>query len=197
MIRTALCAAAAQSLLLLPIQHASATSGPPAAPAGFLLIEHSRRAAAPVTDLGVPDAAGRGALEQSKRVPMSRPFGALIDRAELRHGLPRGLLDALIAIESGHGWWRVSPAGAAGLTQLMPATAAELGVTNRFDPAQSVDGGARYLRLMLDRFGSVALALAAYNAGPGAVDRAGGIPENGETPGFVAKVLRAWARRGR
>ena len=86
----------------------------------------------------------------------------------------------------------VSPAGAAGLTQLMPGTARELGVTKRHDPAQNIDGGARYLKQMLDRFGSVHLALAAYKAGPGAVTKAGGIPRNRETPGYVRTVLDRW-----
>lgn len=74
----------------------------------------------------------------------------------------------------------------------MPATARELGVANRHDPQENIDGGARYLRQMLDRFGSVHLALAAYNAGPGAVTKAGGIPRNRETPGYVRSVLGRW-----
>lgn len=120
-----------------------------------------------------------------------------IQLAEGRHGLPIGLLDALIATESAYVVHAVSRAGAAGLAQLMPATALELGVSDRFDPMQSIDGGARYLRRMLDRFGSVSLALAAYNAGPGAVLKAGGIPSNRETPGYVGKVIARWlAPRG-
>ena len=74
----------------------------------------------------------------------------------------------------------------------LPATAKELGVFNRFDPMANIFGAARYLRQMLDRFGVVHLAVAAYNAGPGAVERAGGIPRNGETPGYVREVLRHW-----
>lgn len=126
-------------------------------------------------------------------IPRARvlPF---IKMAEDRHRLPSGLLDALIATESAYLPWQVSRAGAAGLAQLMPRTAVSLGVTDRFNPFQSIEGGARYLRQMLDRFGSVSLALAAYNAGPGAVARAGGIPLNGETPDYVSKVLRTWSR---
>src|SRR3546814_1055448 len=67
----------------------------------------------------------------------------------------------------------------------MPGTARDLGVSNRFDPKANILGAARYLRQMLDKFGVVHLALAAYNAGPGAVERAGGIPRNGETPAYV------------
>ena len=86
----------------------------------------------------------------------------------------------------------MSKAGAAGLGQLMPATARQLGVSNRFQPIDNIYGAARYLRWMLDRFGMVHLAVAAYNAGPGAVSRAGGVPLNGETPGYVREVLRHW-----
>jgi soluble lytic murein transglycosylase-like protein len=86
--------------------------------------------------------------------------------------------------------------GAAGLTQLMPATARELGVANRHDPQENIEGGARYLRQMLDRFGSVHLALAAYNAGPGAVTKAGGIPKNRETPAYVSSVIARWMAYG-
>jgi soluble lytic murein transglycosylase-like protein len=114
---------------------------------------------------------------------------------ESRHGLPYGLLDALIWTESRYNPLAVSPAGAAGLGQLMPGTARELGVANRFDPMSNISGAARYLRQMLDRFGMVHLALAAYNAGPGAVERAGGIPRNGETPAYVSNVLAFWGFR--
>ena len=112
--------------------------------------------------------------------------------AEAKYSLPTGLLDALVWTESRYNPLAVSPAGAAGLGQLMPATAKELGVSNRFDPMANVFGAARYLRQMLDRVGVVHLAVAAYNAGPGAVERAGGIPRNGETPGYVRDVLRHW-----
>ena len=116
----------------------------------------------------------------------------LIRDAELRYRLPPRLLQALIWAESRFNPLAVSPAGAAGLAQLMPATARELGVANRHDPRENIEGGARYLRQMLDRFGSVHLALAAYNAGPGAVRKAGGIPRNRETPGYVRNVLGRW-----
>ena len=112
--------------------------------------------------------------------------------AEAQYSLPVGLLDALVWTESRYNPMAVSKAGAAGLGQLMPGTARELGVSNRFDPRANIYGAARYLRQMLDRFGVVHLALAAYNAGPGAVERAGGIPSNGETPAYVRNVLRHW-----
>ena len=119
-------------------------------------------------------------------------FVPLIKIAERKHKLPEGLLSALIWQESRFNPSAISPAGAAGLAQLMPATARDLGVTNRHDPHQSIDGGARYLRRMLDQFGSIPLALAAYNAGPNAVKRVGGIPRNKETPRYVTKVLQRW-----
>ncbi|MEO1167442.1 MAG: lytic transglycosylase domain-containing protein [Pseudomonadota bacterium] len=128
-------------------------------------------------------------IERSFKEALYEP---LIRQAEARHRLPPKLLQALVWQESRFNPMAISPAGAAGLAQLMPATARELGVTNRHDPAQNIDGGARYLRQMLDQFGAIHLALAAYNAGPGAVSRAGGIPKNRETPGYVRNVIRRW-----
>lgn len=119
-------------------------------------------------------------------------YEPLIRRAEARYRLPPMLLQALVWQESRFNPMAISPAGAAGLAQLMPATARELGVSNRHDPAQNIDGGARYLRQMLDKFGAIHLALAAYNAGPGAVRKAGGIPKNRETPNYVKRVLERW-----
>jgi len=81
-----------------------------------------------------------------------------------------------------------------GLMQLMPATARALGVADPYDPVQNVHGGVRYLRGLVDRFGDVTLALAAYNAGPGAVARHGGVPPYPETRAYVERVLRAWQR---
>ena len=115
-----------------------------------------------------------------------------VAQAEERYRIPRNLLRALIWQESRFNPMAVSPAGAAGLAQLMPATARYLGVENRHDPLASIDGGARYLKEMLDRFEAVHLALAAYNAGPGAVARRGTIPRNGETPAYVNAVLKRW-----
>jgi soluble lytic murein transglycosylase-like protein len=112
--------------------------------------------------------------------------------AECRHGLPHGLLDSLVLQESRYQVNATSPVGASGLAQLMPATARALGVPDRYNPVQNVDGGARYLRQMLDRFGSVELALAAYNAGPGAVERYRGIPRYRETQGYVRSVMTFW-----
>lgn len=119
-------------------------------------------------------------------------YEADIREAELRYGIPIGLLQALIWQESRFNPMAVSPAGAAGLAQLMPKTALYLGVKNRHDPAASIDGGARYLKEMLGKFEAIHLALAAYNAGPGAVERAKGIPQNRETPGYVHNIISRW-----
>ena len=94
------------------------------------------------------------------------PYGAQIRAAALRHGLSPTLLAALVRVESNFDRRAVSRAGAQGLGQLMPLTAHELGVREPFDPAQNLDGTARYLARQLDRFGDVRLALGAYNAGP-------------------------------
>ena len=110
-----------------------------------------------------------------------------------RHGLDPALLRAVIQAESGWNPAARSPAGAMGLMQLMPATARELGVADPFDPVQNLEAGARYLRQQFDRFGDWRLALAAYNAGPGAVEAHGGLPPFPETQAYVARVLDLWA----
>jgi soluble lytic murein transglycosylase-like protein len=112
--------------------------------------------------------------------------------AEAQFALPPGLLDALVWTESRYNPFAISKAGAVGLGQLMPGTAKDMGVINRYDPQANIVGAARYLRQMIDKFGMVHLALAAYNAGPRSVERAGGIPKNGETPSYVQNVLRSW-----
>jgi soluble lytic murein transglycosylase-like protein len=118
------------------------------------------------------------------------PYAAEIAAAATRNGVDASVLSGLIRAESNFDPGATSPAGAQGLTQLMPGTAAGLGVTNPLDPAQSIEGGAKYLRQQLDAFGGdPSLALAAYNAGPGAVQRAGGIPPYSETRNYVQNVL--------
>ena len=118
-------------------------------------------------------------------------YDDLILDAAARHQVSPALIKAVMLVESGFNPTALSPKGAMGLMQLMPGTAAELGVTDAFDPAQAIGGGAAYLRKMLDRFGGDGIkATAAYNAGPGRVQRAGGIPNIEETQFYVRNVDR-------
>ena len=123
------------------------------------------------------------------RVPTERDYDHLILEVAALHGVEPGLVKAVIAAESNFKPQAVSRVGAQGLMQLMPATAAELGVDRPFGVVENIDGGVRYLRAMLDRFGDVARALAAYNAGPGAVDRHRGVPPYPETRAYIKRVL--------
>ena len=107
--------------------------------------------------------------------------------AAARHGVPEDLFLRRVQQESGWNPGAVSPKGATGLAQLMPGTAQLLGV-DATDPIENLDGGARYLRMMYDRFGDWRLALAAYNAGPEAVDKADGVPNYEETTNYVKVV---------
>ena len=143
---------------------------------------------------GAPATAGLGAapgaVGAGAGLGAPSPYDGLIAAAAQRHGVDPALLKGLIRAESNFDPSAASGAGAAGLVQLMPGTAAALGVTDRLDPAQSIDGGARYLRQQLDAFGGdVTKALAAYNAGPGAVRRFGGVPPYAETQAYVQKVV--------
>jgi Transglycosylase SLT domain len=123
-------------------------------------------------------------------IPSEMPFGDEIVTAARTAELHPWLLVALVRAESNFDPLAISRAGAAGLTQLMPATASDLGVTDVFDPGQNLDAGAGYLRAMLDRFGSLTLALAAYNAGPSTVERYEGVPPYRETRDYVRKVTK-------
>jgi cell wall-associated NlpC family hydrolase len=116
------------------------------------------------------------------------PYADLFTRAGSRHGVDPALLAAVAQQESGFDASAVSPAGAQGLMQFMPATARGLGV-DPFDPASAVDGAARYLAELTEQFGSTELGLAAYNAGPGTVSRYGGIPPYAETQDYVRSVM--------
>lgn len=131
-----------------------------------------------------PDSAEIPRLES-----LDQPFQAAIEAAALAHGLDPKLLHALVVTESAYRADARSPAGAGGLTQLMPGTAVELGVRDRFDPVENLRGGADYLARQIRRFGDLRLALAAYNAGPARVARLGRIPDIAETQAYVATVV--------
>ncbi len=131
----------------------------------------------------VPDAAVPGYSGRYKGAYLK-----LAREAARQHGVPEDLFLRLVQQESGWNSGAVSHKGATGLAQLMPATARRLGV-DATDPGQNLEGGARYLRQQYDRFGSWRLALAAYNAGPEAVEKHGGIPPYKETKGYVRAIL--------
>lgn len=153
----------------------NAGSGPQSFPASFLVEGRVRRSE------GIRNSGGRLGDHGLSRE---------IELVAMRHRVPARLILAVIHAESGFDRCAVSKAGARGLMQIMPDTAASLGVRDSLDARENLDGGVRYLRWLLDRFGGdTRLALAAYNAGPEAVAAYGGIPPYPETEGYVARVL--------
>ena len=136
----------------------------------------------PTSGLDWSAGAANGAL------PAGTPYADLFTAAAARYGLPPRLLAAVAQVESNFNPSAVSAAGAQGLMQFMPGTAAGMGV-DATDPASAIDGAARLLSGHLAKYGSVAVALAAYNAGSGTVDQYGGVPPFSETQAYVAKVL--------
>ena len=120
----------------------------------------------------------------------NRPYGDYVRGAASLYSLPEPFLRAVMRVESRCNPKALSPKGAMGLMQLMPQTATAMGVTNPYDPRQNIYGGARYLRILANRFqGNITLTAAAYNAGSGAVQRYGGIPPYEETQRYVRKVI--------
>jgi soluble lytic murein transglycosylase-like protein len=150
-----------------------------------------RASGGPIFAEAAPEAAAApdpGSLAVQPPVSV-QPFDAAVGQAATRHRIDPKLLHALVTVESAYQPAAVSPAGAGGLTQLMPGTAKDLGVTDRFDASANLLGGADYLARQLVRFGDVRLALAAYNAGPERVARLGRIPRISETQAYVAAVV--------
>ena len=134
----------------------------------------------------------RAAVEQADRPRLEgTPYAEFIAAASQAHGVDPMLVKALIQVESGYRPTARSPKGAVGLMQIMPATAREYKVRNPFDPKANIEAGVQHLKALLDRFGSerTELALAAYNAGPGAVEKFNGIPPYRETRNYVSRIL--------
>jgi soluble lytic murein transglycosylase-like protein len=150
-------------------------------------------AASPQGGISAAGISASGETSRDKTQARVEKFRSLIEQAAQRHHLDGALLAAVVHVESGGNPQAVSPAGAQGLTQLIPATAQRFGVHDPFDPAQSLDGAAKYLRGLLGQFGGdVSKALAAYNAGEGNVKKYGGIPPFAETQAYVPAVLAAY-----
>ncbi|RLA86295.1 MAG: hypothetical protein DRG31_00665 [Deltaproteobacteria bacterium] len=123
------------------------------------------------------------------QLPKELPFLDLIKKLSSKYGIPAEIILSIIKVESDFDPGALSPKGAMGLMQLMPSTAQALGVRDPFDPKENLEAGVRYLRGLLDRFGDLVLALAAYNAGPEAVRQHGGVPPFPETEKYISKIL--------
>ena len=152
----------------------------------------SRRSSAGLDALAKVALSSSGAAPLPAQAPAQLGAAAFRDAisAAARHqGLDPRLLEAVVEAESGGNPAAVSSKGAMGLMQLMPGTARALGVSRPMDPVQNLEGGARYLAEQVRTFGSIELALAAYNAGPGAVRRHGGVPPYPETANYVTKIM--------
>lgn len=155
----------------------------------------ARQVAAPRFDELLAGAMSAPASSPSASGRDAGRYDELIREAARRCGLSADLIHAVVRAESDYDPHCTSSAGAMGLMQLMPATARALGVVDAYDPTQNLLGGCRYLRAQFDRFGDLSLALAAYNAGPGAVARYGGIPPYHETRAYVRRVLSYLSER--
>jgi len=145
------------------------------------------------TPAATPVAGVAGVAGVEGAVAASTPYASIFDAAGARYGIPPKVLAAIGYVESRFRTDAVSSAGAVGMMQFLPSTAASMGV-DPYDPASAIDGTARYLRSALDRFGSIEQAIASYNVGPGAIARAGGVQPGSQAERYLTKVLDATGR---
>jgi len=182
-----------QAMMAGPAPAPAPTQATPTSPTSFSTALQNATAGSGSATLATPATATASATSTSSSLPAGTPYAAEITSAATANGIDPALLAGLVKQESGFNPNAGSGAGARGLTQLMPGTASGLGVSNVLDPVQSLNGGAKYLKQQLDAFGGdVTKALAAYNAGPGAVDRAGGVPPYAETQAYVRDVISTY-----
>lgn len=133
-------------------------------------------------------------LNAQSMAERAKHYAPLIQKVASKHGVEPRLVSAVMRVESCYDRRAISRAGARGLMQLMPATAMELGVEDSFDAEQNVEGGVRYLKKMMDRFGDLRLSLAAYNAGPEAVAAYASIPPYKETQSYVTRIMKLYEK---
>jgi soluble lytic murein transglycosylase-like protein len=172
------------------------TGGEMRAPRAFVLAVAPDEVPYPEPELELEPALIVAALEPTSVISTRDELEAMVDRLAAHHGVDAALAQAVVSVESNYQAQAVSPKGAMGLMQLMPATARHYALENPFDPEQNLDAGLRHLRGLLDRYGKgqESLALAAYNAGEGAVARHGGIPPFRETQNYVRRILTMTGR---
>jgi len=173
------------------ITGAPAPGAPAGAPGAFGALVQAAMDPSPAA--GNPGPSDTGAASGAPAMVPPAQIDQLVSQNAGRWGVDPALVKAIIANESGFNANATSKTGAQGLMQLMPGTAAGLGVTDSYDPGQNVFGGTRYIRGLLDRFhGDMRLAIAAYNAGPGAVEKYDGVPPYAETQNYVQNVLASY-----
>jgi hypothetical protein len=163
-------------------------------PSGQIESFEQRESAIPLAEAAPPEITAK--TTTSSIVPVEVPIKSLIAGAAWRYRLDADFVTSVVKAESAFNPAAISPKGARGLMQLMPLTAAKLGVEDSLDPAANVEAGTRYLRQLLDRYdGDAVKALAAYNAGPERVEQYGGIPPYRETRDYVARIIGDYNRK--